>query len=45
MENITTLYWLYIQYLNDKAEQCMHIEDWEALNKVKEIIKRDFENR
>ena len=45
MENITTLYLLYIQYLNDKAEQCMHIEDWEALSKVKEIIKRDFENR
>lgn len=42
MENIMMLYTLYIQYLADKGEQCMHRDDWKALERVKEIMENDF---
>ena len=42
MENIMMLYTLYVQYMSDKAEQCMHIDDWAALERVKEIMVNDF---
>lgn len=45
MKHITILYLLFVEYLEYKANQCMHIDDWKALERVKEIIKRDFEHR
>ena len=36
------LYTLFSQYLQCKSEQCMHIDDWKALERVKEIMINDF---
>lgn len=42
MEHIMMLYTLYVQYMSDKAEQCMHADDWTALERVKKIMANDF---
>lgn len=42
MENIMILYALYVQYISDKEEQCLHYDDWKALQRVKEIMANDF---
>lgn len=42
MENIMMLYTLYVQYISDKEEQCLHYDDWKALQRVKEIMANDF---
>lgn len=42
MENIMTLFTLYTEYLERKANDCMHRDDWKALERVKEIIANDF---
>ena len=44
MKAISILYILFIEYLEDKANQCIHSDDWQALQRVKEIIKNDFEH-
>lgn len=45
MKHIEILYLLFLEYLEYKADQCMHRDDWKALERVKEIIKYDSKHR